>query len=284
MQGEVSLKGNPAISIIIVNYNSGKLLVQCLDSISKNISISHEIIIYDNNSSDDSFDRALSEVGLKNVVAIKSRENIGFAKANNLAAKQAKGSILHFLNPDIIVNNVLDYDYRKIGLTGEQAIYVTSLVDLKGDKQTITHILPTLDNYFYRNFVPSKAGRWSLGASIIMSSDTFNMTGGWPEDNFMYAEDLDLFYQAHLRHIKVKYFDTRLTHVGQGCTRKCWTDLQRALMVERAFYRFYKKYNMPFQYYIIRSLQMLYMMITNPKLFMLTIRVFILIFQNRYRT
>jgi len=282
MQEVAQLGGSPLISIIIVNYNSGRLLEQCLDSISSNISVPHEVIIYDNNSSDDSLTRALSNVDFKNISAIKSSENIGFAKANNLAAKRARGSILHFLNPDIIVNNILDGDYRKIGMAGEGKIYVTSLIDLQGERQTITHLLPTLDNYFYRLFAPDRAGRWSLGASIIMPIETFRLIGGWPEDNFMYAEDLDLFYQAHRRHLTVKHFDTKLVHVGQGCTEKCWNELQRALIIEDAFYRFYKKHNISFQYYIVRILQMLYMLITNPRLFAITARVFISSIRNRF--
>src|SRR5688572_20192867 len=83
-------------SIIIVTYNNQQTIKECLDSIIKN-SHDHEIIVVDN----DSEDKTASIVKkYTNISLIKNSENLGFSKANNIGAKQAKGEFLIFLNPD----------------------------------------------------------------------------------------------------------------------------------------------------------------------------------------
>ena len=88
------------ISIIIVNYNSGAFLFNCVNSIITNLSdIDYEILVVDNKSSDDSFDRCKAIMNNR-LKLIQSNANLGFSKANNLGADRATGKILHFLNPD----------------------------------------------------------------------------------------------------------------------------------------------------------------------------------------
>lgn len=71
------------VSIIIVNYNASDLLNQCLCSLKKTTSCQHEIIVVDNNSSDNSIEMILSHHA--DVKLIPNTANMGFAKANNQA-------------------------------------------------------------------------------------------------------------------------------------------------------------------------------------------------------
>ena len=90
------------LSIIIISYNTREMTLACLRSIYEQTSdIAFEIIVVDNDSRDDS-PLAIAD-NYPEVTLIKSKENFGFARANNLAAERAKGTYLLLLNPDTVV-------------------------------------------------------------------------------------------------------------------------------------------------------------------------------------
>ncbi len=263
-------------SIIIVNYNSGSLLKDCLTSIIDNLDNGYEIIIYDNASSDDSLRKVHAAFPADSRIRIlEGKENLGFAKANNHAAGVAKGKYLHFLNPDIVVNPKLRADYDLIAGEQGEDVTVTSLADEDGRPMKNRHIIPTLGNYFNCIFHKGKIAYWNIGASLIISHDAFSLIGGWPEDYFMYAEDLDLFYTLYRNHIPIRYLDTRLLHIGKGTTRQIWTDSQRALMVELSFKKFYRKHGFPMEYYATRPILLLYVLFHKPTEFFLQVKTVI---------
>ena len=100
------------VSIIIVNYNTKNLTLQCIDSIyEKTIGVSFEIIIVDNNSTDGSQELLSQD---NRIVFVEAGENLGFGKANNLGVEKSNGKFIFFLNSDtILVNNAIKcfYDY-----------------------------------------------------------------------------------------------------------------------------------------------------------------------------
>lgn len=92
----------PSLSIIIVSYNTKKYTLECLRSIYEQTQdVSYEVIVIDNASSDGSAEAI--EAKFPNVHLIKSKKNVGFAGANNLAAEEAKGDYLLLLNPDTVI-------------------------------------------------------------------------------------------------------------------------------------------------------------------------------------
>lgn len=94
------------VSIIIVNYNTKNLTLQCLDSIyEKTKDVSFEIIVVDNNSTDGSQELLSHD---KRIVFVEAGENLGFGKANNLGLRQAQGKYIFFLNSDtLLLNNAV---------------------------------------------------------------------------------------------------------------------------------------------------------------------------------
>lgn len=87
-----------SISIIIVNYNGEKFINNCLDSLKKVAFSNYEILFIDNNSTDNSL--RLVKQNYPEVNIIENPNNLGFAAANNFAAKKAKGDYLFLLNCD----------------------------------------------------------------------------------------------------------------------------------------------------------------------------------------
>jgi N-acetylglucosaminyl-diphospho-decaprenol L-rhamnosyltransferase len=258
-------ESRPIFSIIIVNYNSGELLKNCVDSIFKWIKTDFEIIIFDNASGDDSMARVMKIYDVEpRLKVVTSRRNLGFAVANNEAVKTARGNFLHFLNPDTLLNERMDHDYRQAG-GDAHSVYVTSLVDENGKELRNRHIIPMPGNYIRRIFRPGTTAYWNVGASVILHRTVFETLGGWPEDYFMYAEDMDLFYRIHLQKIPVVYLETGITHIGKGTTKEIWDEKERALKVEASFLRFFLKYGNRADYILIRYILSFYILFTNPR-------------------
>jgi len=95
----------PLVSILIVTYNCEEFIEPCLDSILRNTSWpNYEVILIDNASIDRIVD-VVEEYSKDNqhIRFLRQQQNLGFAGANNLAAEEAKGEYLLFLNPDTIV-------------------------------------------------------------------------------------------------------------------------------------------------------------------------------------
>ena len=89
------------VSIIIINYNGKNLLETCLESLFKIDYTNFEVILVDNNSTDNSIEFITKNY--PSIIIIKLDSNQGFAEPNNIASKIAKGKYLLFLNNDTIV-------------------------------------------------------------------------------------------------------------------------------------------------------------------------------------
>lgn len=96
------------VSIIIVNYKTPQLCINCINSIEKNSKgFSYEILIIDNNSSDDSIEK-LNSSFKKNIQIIESPTNLGTAKAYNLGIEKSDGQFIMLLNSDtVLINNAI---------------------------------------------------------------------------------------------------------------------------------------------------------------------------------
>lgn len=91
----------PVVSILVVNYNTRALTLDCLRSIAAETKLPHETIVLDNASHDGSADAIAAE--FPQVRLIRSAENLGFGKGNNRAAEQARGEYILLLNSDTVV-------------------------------------------------------------------------------------------------------------------------------------------------------------------------------------
>lgn len=87
------------LSIIIVNWNAGPLLRKCLDAVPAACAgLAYEVFVVDNASTDTSIAHAQQSGQPFSLIALP--QNVGFARANNLALKSARGDVLLLLNPD----------------------------------------------------------------------------------------------------------------------------------------------------------------------------------------
>ena len=93
----------PAVSIVVVSYRTRELTLTALRSVFDQTEPgTFELIVVDNDSDDGSADAIEAEFGDR-LHLIRAGDNLGFARANNLAAERAKGEFLLLLNPDTVV-------------------------------------------------------------------------------------------------------------------------------------------------------------------------------------
>lgn len=252
------------VSFIIVNYNTDKLLFNCLTSIKESISVPYEVIVVDNNSSDTSIEYCRCFFSDDRFHFIHLKDNNGFAKANNIGAETASGNILHFLNPDTLVSNKLDSDYRETIIPFPDKVYVHKLVNQDGTYENGRMVIPFLKNIFYWDFCRRKAWYWYRGASVILSSTIFYDLGQWPEDYFMYAEDMDLFYRMWIEGVPIVELNTTICHLGGGSSSGKWSTLEREVMVQRSFRKFLLKYYSKCQYRAVKFYFLFHDLLKHP--------------------
>ena len=105
------------ISIIIVNYNFGKIHENCISSILKTQNCNFEIILVDNASTDNSHKTCKEKY--PDIILVENDENLGYAEGNNIGIKNSKGDYIVILNPDTLVEpnwlENLHQSYNKYG-------------------------------------------------------------------------------------------------------------------------------------------------------------------------
>jgi GT2 family glycosyltransferase len=252
------------LSIIIVNYNAGELLENCLQSIKREVKLDYEVIVVDNASSDGSMSRCSAVfIDDRRFVFHKINRNIGFAAACNIGADKSHGKVLHFLNPDTELKPGANEDYRRV-IADSTAVYVTPLINRDGSEENARMVLPILKDIFWWNVCRHRARYWCKGASVIISRDNFRKVGRWSEDYFMYGEDLDLFYNFWIHGVEIRMLPTPVYHLGGGCSQKVWSSLEREIKVQRSFRRFYDKYFSRWQYVAVKLYFLLHNLIKHP--------------------
>ena len=151
------------LSIIIVNWNTKKILKKCLRSIYKETkNILYEIIVVDNGSNDGSI--RMIKNNFPSVNLINNIENIGYSRANNIGIKKACGKYVCLLNSDtIIIKNALEKLVRFLDDNKEAGGVICQLLNKDGTPQFATaygevnliHII-SVETGLYRKFPHSK--------------------------------------------------------------------------------------------------------------------------------
>lgn len=195
------------ISVIIVTYNCEDFIDNCIKSVLKFLPEKGEIIIIDNNSTDETAEKIRKYDSNPNVKILESGENLGFGKANNKASKLAEGEYLFLLNPDTeliepVFNKLIDLykSWPDIGLVSPK------LVSDEGKVQAVAQNLPTvlgaIKEYIfgksaaYEQYVPTGDSFVKVeavyAAAVLIKKDLFLELGGFDDKFFMYYEDVDL--------------------------------------------------------------------------------------------
>ncbi len=251
------------MSVVILSYNVRHYLELCLQSVQAAIKdISSEIIVIDNNSSDDSC--SVIKLNYPEIILIQNKENIGFSKANNQAVKIASGEYICILNPDTVVsentfNKILKFSDSKndIGIVGCRFVDGSGAF-LAESKRKVPTIIAAIQkllgfgyNYYETEISENQIAKVSVltGAFMLMKNNFFRELGGFDENFFMYGEDIDLSFRA-LKMNKINYYYGKETiiHFKGESTRKNKIYYKNFFSAMQVFYN--KHYNANF---IIKS-------------------------------
>lgn len=231
------------VDVVIVNWNSGAQLRECLQSIAKHdLGACATVVVVDNGSSDNSCVR-IDEYGLP-LKIIRNSVNLGFGAACNQGAALGKGDFVLFLNPDTrllsaSISHALEFmcspDAKSVGICGVQLIDENSHISKTCSRfPAIGHfICSALGVDRLRPFFHSGAlmVEWDhartrvvdqvMGAFFFIRRELFEKLEGFDNRFFVYYEEVDLSYRAANAGWKSVYLATaNVFHAGGGTSRQ----------------------------------------------------------------
>lgn len=257
------------ISIIIVNWNSGKYLQKCVDAIENSNfhNYTYEIIIIDNYSTDNSLLFANEK---ENLIIIKNNKNIGFGKACNQGVSASNSELILFLNPDVLFSNEIIYKSVKFYKKSDYAVLGIKQVNESGIVSRTCARKPKLINILYQSlglsninsklFHSYKMSDWEhnetkevdhvIGSFYLISKELFYSVGGFDEDFFLYYEDYDLSLRIRNENRKIIFWaDEFIVHKGGASSQQILA--KRLFFSQRSKLIFFKKHFSLFNYVII---------------------------------
>ncbi len=253
-----------ALSIVIVNYNTERLLRSCLESVYAGANgTPFDIWVVDNNSRDNSVSMVKARFPLVRV--IQNNSNVGFSRANNIVISQSRSDYILLLNPDTLImgdaiEKVLKFmrEHPHVGIAGCRVLNKDGTLQLACRRS-----IPTPEVAFYRLtglstlFPKSQTmAKYNLtyespdkiqevdavsGAFLMIRRKVMEDIGLLDEQFFMYGEELDWCLRAKRAGWTVMYYPAaRIVHYKGESTK--YNSRKAAVEFYRAMYLFHRKH------------------------------------------
>jgi len=203
------LDKTPLVSIIILNFNAGKLLLNCIESLTKLAYQNIELIIVDNVSTDNSQNQCKEK--FPQVKLIQNEKNSGYCGGNNVGIKNANGEFIIILNPDTIVeSNLIDELLDAYNIHGE-GLYQPKILSL--ENKSILQSTGNMIHVFGFGFARDKGNQenneikettkigYAAGTCLFALKETFLKLKLFDEFLFLYHDDLDIGWRASQKEI-----------------------------------------------------------------------------------
>lgn len=252
------------ISIIYVNWNSVDYLKESIESIYQNTQgLRFEIIVVDNASPE----RDIDVIGeqFSEVTIIKSKDNLGFAGANNVGFERSSGAHVLFLNPDTklvspAINVLLQHmeTLPDAGVVGCKLLNSDLSVQTTAIQRFPTILNQVLDTEYFQLRWPH-CPLWEIGplfseqatvsrvdvisgACMLLRRDVFDRAGRFSEEYFMYAEDIDLNYKVRRAGFTNYYVgEATVIHHGGRSSSQQTVSYWSTIMKYRAMRQLFRK-------------------------------------------
>jgi hypothetical protein len=272
------------LSIVIVSWNTKKLLDECLASIFRETkNLNFEIFVVDNNSSDGTAEMIKEKYPQTRL--IKNKENCGFAAANNQAMKLATGKYILVLNPDTIFkNNAAGLGIITLEKYPEAAILGPKTFNADGSIQRtvrrdpsfaaaalimtkLQHIFPrnkSLENYYCADFDYSREieAEQVQGSFMLLRSEAAKKLNFFDEKFFIWFEEVDLCLRVRRAGYKILYSpEAEIIHYG-GESFKQVAGIRRQKMFNRSLLYYFQKNKSRRHYLFLRLLEPLSLLLS----------------------
>jgi O-antigen biosynthesis protein len=246
------------VSIVIANWNTKKLIRECIESIFSSIQpgLSYELIIIDNASTDGSIDY-LRSLGNR-IVLIANNKNVGYAKACNQGMKIAQGKFILLLGSDtVMLKNTVEECTRFMESHPEAGAVGCKLLNPDGSPQNSCKKFPRLANAFYTYLSLDKLNRdydmtsfdYNHTREVEQVATTFLMTrkdlmekiGYFDEAYRILYNDVDLCRRVWDTGCKIYFLHAcSVIHYGSHSTKQATFRLRKIMYGD--IYRYYKNY------------------------------------------
>jgi len=255
------------VSIIIVTYQSQDEILKCISSIYKCIiDVDFEIIIIDNASTDNTIKIVKNQ--FPDVIIKKNKKNEGFASANNIGSKIAKGEFLFFLNPDTeIIENTIEVLLSIYSSNPKNGIVAPQIKNVDGSIQLSTGKAPTIftslfeafglyiflsnklfgyrDSSKYKNHLSTD---WVSGACFLVKKELFDKLDGFDKNFFLYLEDADFCLRVKKKLNKNIIFTSKTNIIHAGALSSKSNSYISKLSSYRSKMYYHKKHDSLFIY------------------------------------
>lgn len=229
---DILIPNNPKVTVIIVNWNGGDLLLRCLSDLLVQTYAPHEVIVIDNASTDGSGQAAATR--FPQIRVIDAGSNLGFAAGNNLAVSLAskESTWIALLNPDAFPESNWLQALVSAAIGNPQfAIFGSRLMDANsktlldgiGDTYHMSGLAwrEAHGKVLQATMLEPKEIFSTCAAAGLYRRDIFDQIGGFDEDYFCYMEDVDLGFRYQLLGHRCLYVpDSVANHVGSALTGK----------------------------------------------------------------
>ncbi len=266
IDAEVNIhKDQPPVSVVIVNYNAGQFLTECIHSALAQVS---EVLVVDNSSTDLSLDLCIQRFPAEHKLKIiRNSANLGFAAGCNLGIAQATGAYVLFLNPDCVLGTgSLQSMIQALQTSPDVGIVGGLLINHDGTEQPGgRRAVPTpwrsfvrafglyrFSSYWPRLFFDFHLHKQALpdhpieveaisGALMLVRRKAFEDVGLWDEGYFLHCEDFDWCMRFRQKGWKILFVpNAPVVHHKGICSRS------RPIFVEwhkhKGMMRFYRKF------------------------------------------
>lgn len=268
--GRVRLMSDPEISIVIVNWNTRELLLQCLRSIRQRVTTTHEIVVVDNHSYDGSVEAVRRE--FPDVVLIVNDHNAGFAHANNQGWQKTHGRYICYLNPDTVMTNdpfpalVSELQSAGVGCVGP------ALVNADGSHQPSIRTFPGFVDQALILLKLRWLWRWIprlrkylrpihpetpqtvdqlMGACLVLPRAVVTDGGSFDEGYWIWFEEVDLCQRLQQRGLTVRYVPAAtITHYSGSSFQQHYS-LAKQVWFLRSLARYTAKHWAPLPRYAL---------------------------------
>jgi len=244
------------ISIIIVNWNTKQLLLNCIASIIENVKLKYEIWVVDNASSDGSVDAVKNR--FPDIFIIQNNKNFGFAAANNKALKKINAKYALLLNTDIIIKPYSIetlFDYMESN--SDAAMACGQLLNADGSKQNsianFPHPLTLLFNETFLRLLmpskfPSKRKNYStplsidscIGACLMVRKKAMEKEGLFDERYFFFMEETDWALRMKKAGWKICFVPQAEVYHLQG--QSVGHNVESRILFYSSRYKYFKKW------------------------------------------